>query len=172
MIVTRAYVLLAATISVLLAMPVCSRAGSFAEGVVEATKPAIAVGVAAAYLGAKDSPEGLARAARTADAALVSYAIAETLKPNLVVNKDRSFRHSFPSGHTTVAFATASSLADIYPKQKWLLYAGAGLVGWSTVDVNGHTWADVAAGAVLGTAVGKWSISSPNGLMIGRVFRY
>lgn len=156
----------------LVALPALCFAGDFAQSVVDATKPAVAIGIAAAYLGGHDQQKGLANAARTTDAVLLSYGIAETLKPNMTVNKDAGFRHSFPSGHTTVAFATASSLAEIYPKQKWLLYAGAGLIGWSTVKIDGHTWADVAGGAVLGTAIGKWSFSSRDGLMVGRVFRF
>ncbi len=153
------------------ALPGACRA-DFAQNVVDATKPAVAIGVAAAFLGGNSQQQSLANAARTADAVLLSYGIAESLKPNLKVNDQPGYRHSFPSGHTTVAFATASSLADVYPKEKWLFYAGAALVGWSMVETDGHTWADVAGGAVLGTAMGKWSFSSQDGLVVGRVFRF
>ena len=169
---TKSQLFIVGMIFALFVLPVSAGAGGLADNAIQATKPAVAVGIVAAYVGARNSQNGLANAARTADAVLLSYGIAEALKPNLAVNSEPRFRHSFPSGHTTVAFATASSLAGIYPKQKWLLYAGAGLIGWSTVEVNGHTWADVAAGAALGTVVGKWSISSSNGLMIGRVFQF
>ena len=147
-------------------------AADFARNVADATKPAVAVGIAAAFLGGRTEQQRLDNAARITDAVMLSYGIAETLKPNLKVNDEAEYRHSFPSGHTTVAFATATSLAEVYPKQKWLFYGGASLVGWSVVETKAHTWADVASGALLGTAVGKWSFASRDGLLIGRVFRF
>ena len=53
-----------------------------------------------------------------------------------------------------------------------LVYAGAAVVGWSTVAIDAHSWVDVLGGAALGIAVGNWSISSGDGLMIGRAFRF
>ena len=147
---------------------VCNADG-FAKSVSDATAPAIAVGVLAAYFGSEG--DGKPNAARVADAALVSYGFAELLKPNLSVN-DNGFSHSFPSGHTAVAFSTASSLAGINPKQKWLYYGGAALIGWSRVETGAHTWKDVLGGALLGVTVGKWSVSSPSGLMLGRVYKF
>jgi membrane-associated phospholipid phosphatase len=170
-VVRKPYVILACVVCAAIALPSACLA-DFAENVVDATKPAVAIGVAAAFLGGHNEQQSLANAARMTDAVVLSYGIAEALKPNLRVNDEPGFRHSFPSGHTTVAFATATSLAEVYPKQKWLFYAGAALVGWSVVETNGHTWADVAGGALLGTAIGKWSFSSRDGLVIGRVFRF
>lgn len=61
---------------------------------------------------------------------------------------------SFPSGHTTAAFALAVTLAGLYPR--WtapaLLYAA--LVGWSRVALHVHHPSDVLMGAVLGSVVG------------------
>lgn len=60
---------------------------------------------------------------------------------------------SFPSGHTSEAFATATSLALI--NHKWYVvvpaYTWAGLVGYSRMYMGVHYPADVLAGAVLGT---------------------
>jgi len=141
-------------------------AGGFAKSVSDATAPAIAAGVITAYLN-----EGKPHAARVADAAVAAFGFAEILKPNLNVN-DNGFNHSFPSGHTAVAFATASSLAQINPKQKWLYYGGAALIGWSRVETRAHTWKDVLGGAALGITVGKWSVSSTSGLMLGRAYKF
>jgi membrane-associated phospholipid phosphatase len=72
---------------------------------------------------------------------------------------------SLPSGHTAVAFAVATSLAD-QSRSRWAkagLYAGASLVGWSRLNDNRHWLSDVVAGAIVGTvsarvAGGRWRL--------------
>ena len=145
-------------------------AGDFAENVVSATKPALVAGVAAALLSSKE--DGGDRAARTADAIMLAGGISQLMKYNVNIRTDNRHNHNFPSTHTATAFAAASSLSHVYPKNKLLWYTGAALIGWSTVGVDGHNWADVAAGAALGIALGNWSMTSENGLMIGRVYRF
>lgn len=64
---------------------------------------------------------------------------------------------SFPSGHTTQAFAVASVIASHY-ESRWVktaAYGLAGLVGWARVENNAHFASDVVAGALIGTLVGK-----------------
>ncbi|HUF36583.1 MAG TPA: phosphatase PAP2 family protein [Gemmatimonadales bacterium] len=76
-----------------------------------------------------------------------------------------SGRGSFPSGHTAMAFALATSLSDDIDRP-WAtvgLYTAAGAVGWSRIHDNRHWLSDVAAGAVLGIASakfasGRWTI--------------
>lgn len=144
---------------------------TFAKGVGDATAPLVALGIAATYLGAGEHSE--AKAARVADAALISSGVAAALKPRLRVDDaDSGHTHSFPSGHTAIAFGTATAMANVFPKQKWLLYGGAALVGWSRVESGAHTWGDVLGGAALGFGVGRWSITSQDGLLLGRVYRF
>jgi hypothetical protein len=64
---------------------------------------------------------------------------------------------SFPSGHTTQAFAVASAIATSYDS-RWVAvgsYGVATLVGLARVHHQAHFASDVVAGAAIGTAVGR-----------------
>jgi membrane-associated phospholipid phosphatase len=64
---------------------------------------------------------------------------------------------SFPSGHTTQAFAVASVIAAHY-QSFWVqaaAYGVAGLVGLSRMEQGAHYASDVLAGALIGVAVGN-----------------
>ncbi|MEP7382650.1 MAG: phosphatase PAP2 family protein [Gemmatimonadota bacterium] len=81
-------------------------------------------------------------------------------------------RASFPSGHTSAAFAVATVLSKEmsarFPRQKWLirgaLYGAAGSVGLARMYQNAHWPSDVVTGAALGTLSGlkvlSWNGSS------------
>ena len=60
---------------------------------------------------------------------------------------------SFPSGHATVAFASATILALAVPRLRWPLFALAALIAFSRVYVGVHYPGDVLAGAVLGVGI-------------------
>jgi membrane-associated phospholipid phosphatase len=63
----------------------------------------------------------------------------------------------WPSSHTTVAFAMAVTILTLFPKQRWLgclaivyaLYIGVG------VSMTIHWCSDFAAGAIIGTVIGR-----------------
>ncbi len=66
---------------------------------------------------------------------------------------------SFPSGHTGTAFAIATVFAEAYKDSTIipiLAYSAATLAGLSRIHDNKHWASDVAMGAALGYAVGKF----------------
>ena len=68
---------------------------------------------------------------------------------------------SFPSGHTTQAFALASVIAE-HADLAWVScvsYGLAGLVGVARVEQRQHFLSDVVAGGLIGTFMGKAVVS-------------
>lgn len=139
--------------------------GAF-RGITDSATP-IAFGIPIAFLGIgllkKDSTLKQ-NALNIGTAVIVSVAISTALK--YTTNRDRPFVNypfiqklteggspSFPSGHTSEAFALATSLSIAYPK--WYVIAPsfvwASAVGYSRLDLGVHYPSDVLAGAILGS---------------------
>ena len=71
--------------------------------------------------------------------------------------KPFSSQDSWPSGHTTVAFALAASVADELHSTPVTvaLYSSAALTGWSRMNDNKHWLSDVVMGALVGVTSAK-----------------
>lgn len=72
--------------------------------------------------------------------------------PDRIFKKGKGGSFSFPSGHTTAAFATATSLSLAFPK--WYViapsFAYAGAVAYSRMYLGVHYPSDVLGGIVVG----------------------
>lgn len=94
----------------------------------------------------------------------IDQAVVQGMK--YAINRDRPFSvysditqkidvndPSFPSGHSSVAFATATSISLEYPKWYIIIpsYAWAGTVAYSRLHLGVHYPSDVLAGALIGS---------------------
>ncbi len=111
----------------------------------------------------RDDDKMLRNAFVVAAASIVNAGVTIALKYS--INRERPFETypdifkktkagspSFPSGHTSSAFATATSLSLSYPEWYVIVpsFAYAGTVAYSRMHLGVHYPSDAAAGAVIG----------------------
>src|SRR6267143_1311256 len=71
---------------------------------------------------------------------------------------------SFPSGHTTAAFAVATVFAHRYRQHRWVpwvAYGAATAIGFSRVTLQSHFPSDVVLGSALGYSISKFVVLRP-----------
>ena len=100
-----------------------------------------------------------------AQAAIISQVYTGVLKSTAHRPRpDGSNNLSFPSGHTSGAFAMASVFDAHYGHKVGIpAYAAAAAIGMSRMESNKHHLSDVLAGATIGYLVGH-SVAKSNGL--------
>ena len=83
--------------------------------------------------------------------------IALTSGLKLAINKERpngENNNSFPSGHTSVTFASAAFVQKRYGWEFGIpAYLLAGYVGYTRIEANKHDFVDVLAGAAIGVGM-------------------
>jgi membrane-associated phospholipid phosphatase len=136
------------------------------EGISQSVYPiSLAVPIGLLGVGFIKKDKDLQRKGLTATVSLVaSFGTTYVLKR--IIKRDRPYTTypfiqpavvetdpSFPSGHTTAAFTTATTLTLVYPK--WYVavpaYAWASSVAYSRLHLGVHYPTDILAGAIIGS---------------------
>lgn len=109
---------------------------------------------------------GISIAIALASTSALKFAINRTRPynkyPNDIIKRDHAGPYSFPSGHTTAAFATATAMSLSY--SKWYItipsFAYASFVGYSRMRLGMHYGSDVFGGIIIGVGSGliTWKI--------------
>jgi len=86
------------------------------------------------------------------EAAFVTYSLKKIIGRPRPLNEAEE--NSFPSGHTTLAFALANVIGHEYTKLRIPLYAAALCTGFARIYLGRHYPGDVLAGATIGTLAG------------------
>lgn len=156
------------------------RSGSDAVSLLdEAGHPLVLLAGSAWAASAAKEPPRRERWTRATDAVLTSLALTGALKA--VTGRPRprerlagagtfgaamgDLDSSFPSAHTSAAFALATVLSQEDPRRKDWYWAGAAVIGLSRLYQDEHFASDVFAGALLGIATGKYVSRHGRGLI-------
>jgi membrane-associated phospholipid phosphatase len=106
--------------------------------------PAAAAGIS---IGFKDSMGTL----QFGKSAVFTLGVTYGLKYAIEEERPNGGRHSFPSGHSSLSFASAEFMRKRYGWQYGIpAYAAASFVAYSRVEARQHYSHDVIAGAVIG----------------------
>jgi undecaprenyl-diphosphatase len=124
----------------------------------------LAMGLVMLALGGPDRIEAVACAAMAAFASVVLFNVLKRItgrtrpcEPHCWATLLPPDRFSFPSGHTMTAFAVTVALSLYYPGWSFGLLFCAFSIAISRILLGMHFLSDVAAGAILGAALGSAS---------------
>ena len=150
-------------------MPAASAAG---EGWVLAGAAAMAWGLGAGTASGKLQEAGAVTLQALAVSAVLTVGLKlaiGSVRPSTISSEHRYFDYhqpygalSFPSGHSTSAFAAAEAFGATYGR--WWTYPLAATIAYSRVYEGAHWPADILAGAVLGILTGREAVKESRDL--------
>ena len=130
-----------------LAAPAAASDTAFWHGVADAGEIGIPLAAGGISLYEHDRT-GLIQLAETG---ALTVGVTEALKYAVDERRPNGGRHSFPSAHTSIAFAGAGYLHARYGWKVGLPFeALAAVVGFARVHTRDHHWYDAVAGAAIG----------------------
>ncbi len=116
------------------------RAGEILQLVLPVTGASIAL--------VRDDDEGLKQLAKSG---ALTLALTFGLKYTISATRPDGGDHSFPSGHTSIAFSSAEFILERYGLNYGIpAYVAASFTGYSRVESKRHYTRDVVAGALIG----------------------
>lgn len=124
---------------------------------IEASGDLLQIGLPIAAFGAALAQGDGEGAIQFAKAGALTEIVTQALK--FTIDKKRPDGHSqaFPSGHTSISFASAQFLQERYGAAYGIpAYALATFVGWSRIHAKRHDLIDATAGALLGMGLSHY----------------
>lgn len=111
--------------------------------------------------------EGKQKSLRTLDSFGTSALLCIGIKKITQVKRpDSNSRDSFPSCHSTAAFAVATMQSHYNPDTAILWYSGASLIAYSRLNLNRHRISEVLTGAALGYLTARLELNQKRGLIL------
>lgn len=109
------------------------------------------------FLYKKNYPKLIILWATLATSVIITYILKNIIQRSrpLVEILIQKTGYSFPSGHTTLAFAVLPLLNKEFPKLKYLWISFATLIAFSRLYLGIHFPSDVIAGAIIGYLIGN-----------------
>lgn len=143
-----------------------SRSLSGVSGLTEPLEPGAVIGSTPLQLGlsaltygigrSRNSPRMVQAGAELFRAQLLAQGLTTGMKASFRRERPEGGGFAFPSGHTTVSFASATVLQHHFGWRAGIpVYALASYVAVSRVQMKRHYLSDVAFGAALGIAIGR-----------------
>jgi len=122
-----------------------------------------AVGAASGNQSVSDYGQKISRAA------IAGFAVSTVIKGVTLRDRPHSGKvygfweggNSFPSGHSTVAWAIAATSVKHFQEHKWVpwvAFPAAGVIAFSRVSSGNHFPSDAVAGSLIGFAIGFWGV--------------
>ena len=125
-------------------MAVASDAVERAGDILQVVLPAGGAGIALV----RDDRDGLVQLAKSG---ALTLALTFGMKYTIPATRPDGGDHSFPSGHTSIAFSSAEFIRERYGWNYGIpAYVVASFVGYSRVESKRHYTRDVVAGALIG----------------------